>query len=163
MFQFPGFPSSAYWFSRWYMVLHHMRSRIRISTDQGLFAAPRGLSQLITSFVGSRCQGILHMLFFAWTTFRILSSQYRLFSSCLNCCDHTYSYLSFFSNSSLQQNCFILPASDSRKNLISLGFLVEHIRSTIPFHLSFSLYFVCHVWKQISLFRLFGFQWTLLF
>ncbi len=60
-------------------------------------------------------------------------SQYRLFSSCLNCCDHTYSYLSFFSNSSLQQNCFILPASDSRKNLISLGFLCQTYPSDYPF------------------------------
>ena len=38
---------------------------IRIPTDQGLFATPRGFSQLITSFFGSRCQGILPMLFVA--------------------------------------------------------------------------------------------------
>ena len=38
---------------------------IRIPTDQGLFATPRGLSQLIASFFGSRCQGILPMLFVA--------------------------------------------------------------------------------------------------
>ena len=38
---------------------------IRIPTDRGLFAAPRGLSQLIASFFGSRCQGILPMLFVA--------------------------------------------------------------------------------------------------
>ena len=30
-----------------------------------LFAAPRSLSQLVTSFFGSRCQGILLVLFFA--------------------------------------------------------------------------------------------------
>ena len=33
-------------------------SPIQISTDQCLFAAPRGFSQLITSFFGSQCQGI---------------------------------------------------------------------------------------------------------
>ena len=38
---------------------------IRIPTDQSSFAAPRGLSQLIASFFGSRCQGILPMLFVA--------------------------------------------------------------------------------------------------
>ena len=33
---------------------------IRKSTDQGLLAAPRGLSQLITSFIACSCQGIHH-------------------------------------------------------------------------------------------------------
>ena len=33
-------------------------SPIQRSTDQCLFAAPRGFSQLITSFIGSQCQGI---------------------------------------------------------------------------------------------------------
>ena len=34
-------------------------SHIRISTDQGLFAAPRSFSQLVTSFFGAMYQGIL--------------------------------------------------------------------------------------------------------
>ena len=34
---------------------------IRKSADQGIFASPRGLSQLITSFVASESQGILHV------------------------------------------------------------------------------------------------------
>ena len=38
---------------------------IRTSAGQGLFAAHRSLSQLITSFFGSWCQGIHHMLFLA--------------------------------------------------------------------------------------------------
>ena len=41
---------------------------IRISTDHWSFASPRGFSQLITSFVGSQCQGILLVLFLAWTS-----------------------------------------------------------------------------------------------
>ena len=57
------------------MILHHRCSHIRISTDLCLFATPRSFSQLVTSFVGSQCQGILHMLFFAWTTF-VYWSQY---------------------------------------------------------------------------------------
>ena len=39
---------------------------IRTSAALRLFAAPRSFSQLITSFFGSWCQGILHVLFFAW-------------------------------------------------------------------------------------------------
>ncbi len=48
-----------------YMRAPHVGFPIQISTDQGLFAAPRGFSQLITSFFGSQCQGILPALFLA--------------------------------------------------------------------------------------------------
>ena len=64
------------------MILHHGCSHIRISPDRSLFAAPRSFSQLVTSFIGSQCQGILHMLFLAWTTF-VYWSQYTRFSSML--------------------------------------------------------------------------------
>ena len=64
------------------MILHHGCSHIRTSPDQCLFAAPRSFSQLVTSFIGSQCQGILHMLFLAWTTF-VYWSQYTRFSSML--------------------------------------------------------------------------------
>ena len=39
---------------------------IQRSPDQCLFAAPRSLSQLITSFIGSQCQGIRPAPLFAW-------------------------------------------------------------------------------------------------
>ena len=54
-----------YLFSYGFMILHHVCSHIRISAAHSLFAAPRSFSQLVTSFIGSQCQGILHMLFFA--------------------------------------------------------------------------------------------------
>ena len=38
---------------------------IRTSTDQSSFAAPRSFSQLTTSFVGSKSQGIPHTPLFA--------------------------------------------------------------------------------------------------
>ena len=41
-------------------------SPIQKSTGRRLFAPIRGLSQLITSFFGSWCQGILHVLFLTW-------------------------------------------------------------------------------------------------
>ena len=62
------------------MVLHHGGFPIRKSTDQSPFAAPRSLSQLVTSFVGSWCQGIHLMLLFAWTSF--FGSRYLL--NCLS-------------------------------------------------------------------------------
>ena len=39
---------------------------IRKSPDHRIFAPPRSLSQLITSFIGSWCQGIPLALFIAW-------------------------------------------------------------------------------------------------
>ena len=51
------------------MILHHSGFPIRKSADRSLFTAPRSLSQLVTSFIGSWCQGIHLMLFIAWTLF----------------------------------------------------------------------------------------------
>ena len=50
-----------------YMIhgLLHVDFSIRKSAAQWIFAPPRGLSQLITSFVGSQCQGIRPALFIA--------------------------------------------------------------------------------------------------
>ena len=64
MFQFRRFPSYTYWFSIWYLSVGFP---IRKSTDQSSFAAPRSLSQLITSFIGSWCQGIPLALLLAWS------------------------------------------------------------------------------------------------
>ena len=49
------------------MVLHHRGCPIRKSAGQRLLPPNRSLSQVITSFFGSQCQGIHLMLFFAWT------------------------------------------------------------------------------------------------
>ena len=74
------------------MVLHHGSFLIRKSTDRSLFAAPRGLSQLVTSFFGSWCQGIHLMLLFAWTSFKnfrsLACSQFYL--NCLSFLKHGY-------------------------------------------------------------------------
>ena len=82
MFQFGGFPSITYWFSYGSMVLHHRDCPIRKSTGQSLFPAHRGLSQVVTSFIGSWCQGIHLMLFFAWTA--PLAFVLSRFASCLS-------------------------------------------------------------------------------
>ena len=67
MFQFPASPSRT-------LCIHvqvperlpQVGSPIRKSTSQRLFAPHRGLSQLVTSFFGSWCQGIHPMLLLAW-------------------------------------------------------------------------------------------------
>ena len=67
MFQFPEFPTHTYVFSIRFIPLRYECFHIRKSTGRSLFAAHRSLSQLIASFIGSWCQGIHLMLFFAWT------------------------------------------------------------------------------------------------
>ena len=73
MFQFPGFASFTLWIQvrdTWFAppisspsrgttsTKHQVGCPIRRSTDQSLFPAPRSLSQGITSFIASCCQGI---------------------------------------------------------------------------------------------------------
>ena len=135
MFQFPRFPTYSYWFTVCSMILHHGCSHIRKSADRSLFAAPRSLSQLVTSFVGSQCQGILHMLFFAWTTFCISGDILSvLVFSRLNCC---VSYLQFKTFYRLWQNCFLLPFTEKP------DFILQILLCGLWFPVS--LYFVCHV------------------
>ena len=133
MFQFRGFPTYTYLFSMRSMILHHRCSHIRISAGHSLFAAHRSFSQLVTSFVGSQCQGILHMLFFAWTTF-VYWSQYTFGSLyawiavffILAVKRHSFSMIAF-----LWQNCFLPYYGKTWFRYSRL--------------LVFSLYFVCHV------------------
>ena len=56
----------AIWFTIQYQSIALMGFPIRKSTDRWIFAPPRGLSQLVTSFFGSWCQGIRRMLLLAW-------------------------------------------------------------------------------------------------
>ena len=134
------------------MVLHHECFHIRKSPDQCLFAAPRSLSQLVTSFIGSWCQGIHLMLLFAWTS-------YLLVLVLLNCLSFINSFLFFRISfavkrfdpfhflklfySTFRWNCS-LPKFLERPILISLKFVLFYLFvSTLLLHL------------------LFGFQWTL--
>ena len=65
MFQFGGFPAYSYLFTISFTALRRKGFPIRISADLCLFAAPRSFSQLVTSFFGSQCQGILSVLLLA--------------------------------------------------------------------------------------------------
>ena len=64
---------------------------IRISADHIKFADPRSFSQLSTSFIAYRCQGILHALLVAWPPhfnmvyLGFLSQRIWLWQSCFAC------------------------------------------------------------------------------
>ena len=58
MVHFPGFASTAYVFSGGFPGFAGTGFPIRKSSDQSLLAAPRGLSQLATSFIACLRQGI---------------------------------------------------------------------------------------------------------
>ena len=60
MVQFPPLPSLTYEFSQGFHA-SVVGYPIRKSPDQCVFATPRGLSQLATSFFGNQCQGIRHI------------------------------------------------------------------------------------------------------
>ena len=62
-----GSPHIPILFSIWYLAVGFP---IRKSPDRSSFAAPRSLSQLITSFIGSWCQGIPLALLLAWSITR---------------------------------------------------------------------------------------------
>ena len=62
MFQFPALASC---YARCYS-FRMTGCPIRKSSDQRLFAPPRSLSQLITSFIASESQGIRHAPFFTF-------------------------------------------------------------------------------------------------
>ena len=65
MFQFRRFPPHTYGFSVRYASFACVDCSIRTSPAQCVLTAPRSFSQLITSFIGSQCQGIRPALFIA--------------------------------------------------------------------------------------------------
>ena len=73
MFQFTRFPSIRYGLAYGWQRSSLPGFPIQISPDQWIFAPPRSFSQLITSFIGSQCQGIHPALFFAWPVIRCIA------------------------------------------------------------------------------------------
>ena len=113
------------------MILHHRCSHIRKSAGQSLFAAHRSLSQLVTSFIGSQCQGILHILFFAWTTFsKQVSFETNWFTlvlrffSRLNCCVYHTCSLQDLVFIFVWQNCLIFTLTE-KPDFNLIDFLVS--------------------------------------
>ena len=69
-FSSDGSPHMTILFIMWYLSIAQVCCHIRISPDHRLFAAPRSFSQLVTSFIGSWCQGIPLALLLAWPSFK---------------------------------------------------------------------------------------------
>ena len=147
------------------MVLHHRGCPIRKSAGRRLFPPHRGLSQVITSFIGSQCQGIHLTLFFAWTAFCspvIFPGNFRLFclsfaNNCLGCKLKDLLVLIHFLLSASDisiccwRNCFVFP--QIRKNLLKMFSNKFFSKSTF---VDFTT--ICFV-----SFFLFGFQWAKFF
>ncbi len=66
-FSSAGLPPYSYLFTARWLGIAQPGCPIRKSAGQRIFAPLRSLSQLVTSFVGSWCQGILPVLFIAWS------------------------------------------------------------------------------------------------
>ena len=110
--------------SRFFTVSVSTFGDLRVS----LFAANRSLSQLVTSFIGSWCQGIHLMLLFAWTSFswsitfvamidpwfsffRIAWVSWTFWLSLLACkkvLHHCISFSRCFESSTFRWNCIAL-------------------------------------------------------
>ena len=73
MFQFPALASII---DGWYL-FKVPGCPIRRSADRRSFAPPRGLSQLITSFIASESQGIRHVPFLAFLPFHVQALRLR--------------------------------------------------------------------------------------
>ena len=124
-----------------------------------LFAPPRSLSQLVTSFIGSQCQGILHILFFAWTTFsKQVSFETNWFTlvlrffSRLNCCVYHTCSLQDLVFIFVWQNCLIFTLTEKPD---------FNFNWFLSFPLLLSVMYVTQILSKESIwFLLFGFQWT---
>ena len=79
MFQFPGSPFTSLFYSWCDTECYSVGSPIRISSDHRLFAPTRSFSQLITSFFGFWCQGILRAPFISWPFFLALAKLFAIF------------------------------------------------------------------------------------
>ena len=74
------------WFIIQYWSIAPVGFPIRKSTNRWIFAPPRGLSQLVTSFFGSWCQGIRRMLLLAWP--RLKNRRFLRYSLTSDFCSH---------------------------------------------------------------------------
>ena len=162
MFQFSGFPSIHYGFMYGSQVLHLRGFPIRKSADRSLFAAPRSLSQLVTSFFGSWCQGIHLMLFLAWTSsfqfsliknislfclslannwlglYLLFWKDLLLFSPCLTICSFCYP----INGKTLFNHCW---SGIFRFHKIFLNYLFVSLLSFIRFSMN-----ILFVWYRLS-------------
>ena len=137
------------------MILHHEGFPIRKSADRCLFTAPRSLSQLVTSFFGSWCQGIHLMLLVAWT-----SLSYITVCSLFELSEFHFTNIVLVT----QWKGFILPYASFLLNLPPCDFSLRWNCSYLPkFGKTLNnSYLMSSVSVRFNSFlSLFDFQWTL--
>ena len=146
MFQFGGFPMHTYVFSMHSMVLHHGSFLIRKSTGRSLFAAHRSLSQLVTSFFGSWCQGIHLVLLLAWTSFQTVScslfrsqkNRLSFANNCYGCC-----YLLFLPQC---DKIAVFYSRFGKTNVCSINLLLNYLFVCFRIRLSMN---ICESWALL--------------
>ena len=118
MFQFPEFPSSYLFCSvRDRTMLLVRSSLIRIFAGLRIFAPLRSFSQLVTSFFGAMYQGILRMLFVAWSFFSSFLAFLSLFLS--------LSYYPTKNSTTLTRLIFISYSSKTLQNCSYFNFRIN--------------------------------------
>ena len=105
MFQFRWFPPYGYVFTARCIESVYAGFPIRRSTDRGICAPPRGFSQLVASFIGSRCQGIRPVLL----TLDLFHCTYSVTYSGLLCFFSRFGRLELFVTFLACKECFSLP------------------------------------------------------
>ena len=134
---------------------------IQKSPDQSSFAAPRSLSQLVTSFIGSWCQGIPLALFTAWPfVWSPFGSQIKVLELCrllrgINCslCYPLFLMKSFHKNLFyLSVACLIL--------LISLSRIVQFSRYILWFLFRNQISTLSCLNAEIHFLKCGGLKWT---
>ena len=166
MFQFGRFPTYTYVFSIRSMILHHGGFPIRKSADRSLFAAPRSLSQLVTSFFGSWCQGIHLMLLFAWTLCSVFLT--LLFFELLEfhktnndwlsiLCEKVWSFLLWIVYSTFRWNCIYPNWKDL---LIFANLLVKSLCPLICSFLTLQYFIRFSMNTSLSALPTGGLKWT---
>ena len=141
-FSSAGLPTCNYLFITGWQSIALPGFPIRKSAGLCLFAAIRSLSQLVTSFFGSWCQGILHVLFFAWPSSAQVSLPQQLFTAASS----LHSASSFPQKFTFAGALSLRFASPSCSSLVSLLFRTIS-RSPCDHFVSKSFLFFPRFWK----------------
>ena len=127
-----GSPHTPIWFSVWYPKVGFP---IRKSPDLSSFAAPRSLSQLVTSFIGSWCQGIPLALLLAWSLDQVTIEKSKYwFSSYVELCRLIFKILLF------SKNCNFYPVAFLSKRYQKFPLLLPSHNCIIIHNVQFSRY-----------------------
>ena len=133
--------------SRFFTVSVSTFGDLRVS----LFAANRSLSQLVTSFIGSWCQGIHLMLLFAWTSFSRSITFVAMIDPWFSFFRIAWvSWTFWLSLLACKKVCIIAFLSRAVSNLPPFGEIVSHFRAYLTLYLERPIKCVVFICPQIS-------------